>query len=212
MARLGTMLQENAMVVVYNDPQRTREAVKELERAGFNLNQLSVVGAVTPNGRAAVACYSDGHSIRCWGERGILWNSLCSVIKSWAFLSLPGIGPMLVSGPLALWIIAALENAAIFSNLSALGATLYSIGIPKDRVQDYETALQEGNYLLIAHGPAREITRARKVLTEIDETDCESVSTTIPKGSESPDAEKRRMNDQGSDPPAIFGQTDSHRR
>jgi hypothetical protein len=119
---------------------------------------------------------------------------------------------MLVSGPLALWIIAALENAAIFSNLSALGATLYSIGIPKDRVQDYETALREGNYLLIAHGPAREITRARKVLTEIDETDCESVSTTIPKGSESPDAEKRRMNDQGSDPPAIFGQTDSHRR
>jgi hypothetical protein len=171
------MLQENAMVVIYNDPQRTREAVKELERAGFNLNQLSLVGIVRPGKRVAVACYSDGSYIKCWGDRSTLWNSLCSAIKGWAFLSLPGIGPMLVSGPLALWIVAALENAAIFSNLSAFGATLYSIGIPKDKVQDYETALREGNYLLVAHGPAREIKRARQVLAAMDEVHSESLST-----------------------------------
>lgn len=182
------MLQENAMVVVYRDPQRTREAVKELERTGFNLNQVSLVGIVRPGRRAAVACYSDGNHIKCWGERSTLWNSLCSAIKGWAFLSLPGIGPMLVSGPLALWIVAALENAAIFSNLSAFGATLYSIGIPKDRVQNYETALREGNYLLVAHGPAREIMRARQVLAAMDEGNSESMSTQRFEGAEGADA------------------------
>jgi len=76
---------------------------------------------------------------------------------------------MLVSGPLAMWIVAALDNAAIFSNLSVFGATLYSIGIPKERVQYYEAALKDGHYLLIAHGPAREILRAKGFLPRLTE-------------------------------------------
>jgi hypothetical protein len=170
------MLQENATVAVYTDPHKAREAVKELERMGFNLNQLSLAGIVTPGRQTAVACYSDGTCIKCWGELSSLWNSLCSVIEGWAFLCLPGIGPMLVCGPLALWIVAALDNAAIFSNLSVFGATLYSIGIPRERVQYYEAALKDGKYLLIAHGPAREITHARRILAPYKEALFESPS------------------------------------
>jgi hypothetical protein len=163
------MLQENAIVAVYTDSQRAHEAVTELAKTGFNLSQLSLAGIVAPGRQMAVACYSDGTHVKCWGELSGLWNSLCAVIKGWAFLNLPGIGPILVSGPLALWIVAALDNAAIFGNLSVFGATLYSIGIPKERVQYYESALKDGNYLLIAHGPAREMTRARRVLASIGE-------------------------------------------
>ena len=181
------MLQENVLVVVYMDPQRASEAVKELERTGFNLGQLSLAGIVAPGREMAVACYSDGTRLKCWGELSSLWNSLCSVIEGWAFLSLPGIGPMLVSGPLAMWIVAALENAAIFSNLSAFGATLYSIGIPKERVQYYEAALKDGNYLLIAHGPAREISRARSVLASIDGARLENKTPDGAEGAEGPD-------------------------
>ncbi len=181
------MLQENVLVAVYTDPQRASEAVKELEKKGFNLSQLSLAGIVAPGQETAVACYSDGTHIKCWGELSSLWNSLYAVIKGWAFLSLPGIGPMLVSGPLAMWIIAALENAAIFSNLSAFGATLYSIGIPKERVQYYEAALKDGNYLLIAHGPAREIARARSVLASIDGARLENASPDGTEAAEGPD-------------------------
>ncbi len=170
------MLQENALVAVYTDPQRAREAVAELEKTGFNLNQLSLVGIVSSGRETAIACYSDGTHVKCWGEPSTLWNSVCSVINGWAFISLPGIGPMLVSGPLAMWIVAALDNAAIFSNLSAFGATLYSIGIPKERVQYYEAALKNGSYLLIAHGPAREIMSARRVLASIDEARFDSLN------------------------------------
>lgn len=170
------MLQENAIVAVYTDSQRAHEAVIELAKTGFNLSQLSLAGIVAPGRPMAVACYSDGTRVKYWGELSGLWNSLCAMIKGWAFLNLPGIGPMLVSGPLALWIVAALDNAAIFSNLSVFGATLYSIGIPKERVQYYEAALKDGNYLLIAHGPAREMTRARRVLASIGETHFERSS------------------------------------
>jgi len=187
------MVQENATVGVYRDPHKAREALKELERTGFNLNQLSLAGMVVPGRQMAVACYSDGTHLRCWGKLSSLWNSLSPVIKGWAFLSLPGIGPMLVCGPLALWIVAALDNAAIFGSLSVFGATLYSIGIPKERVQYYEAALKDGNYLLIAHGPAREITLARSVLDSIDEAHLTGSSAS---GSEAVGLDARRASDE----------------
>jgi hypothetical protein len=193
------MLQENALVAVYADPQRAGEAVRELEKTGFNLGQLSLAGIVASGKGAAAACYSDGAHVKCWGEPGSLWNSLRSVIKGWAFLSLPGIGPMLVSGPLAMWIVAALDNAAIFSNLSVFGATLYSIGIPKERVQYYEAALKDGNYLLIAHGPAREILRAKRVLASIDGARFESTSPEAAEDSDSRQAGDGQ--DQGLEAP-----------
>ena len=46
-----------------------------------------------------------------------------------------------MAGPLVAWIVGALEGAVLMGGLSALGAGLYSIGIPKDSVVKYETAL-----------------------------------------------------------------------
>ena len=48
--------------------------------------------------------------------------------------------------------------------LSALGAALYSIGVPKDSVIQYETALKADNFLVMTHGPAVEIARAKAIL------------------------------------------------
>ena len=48
--------------------------------------------------------------------------------------------------------------------LSALGAGLYSIGIPKDSVVKYETALKSDKFLLLAHGTAGEVAKARDIL------------------------------------------------
>jgi hypothetical protein len=69
----------------------------------------------------------------------------------------PGLGSILVAGPLVAWIVGALEGAVLVGGLSALGAGLYSIGIPKDSVVKYETALKSDKFLLMAHGTADEV-------------------------------------------------------
>jgi hypothetical protein len=81
-----------------------------------------------------------------------------------AFFWIPGLGPLLVGGPLVTWIVGALEGAVVVGGLSALGAGLYGLGIPKDSVLRYETALKIDKFVLIAHGSADEITRAREIL------------------------------------------------
>jgi len=69
-----------------------------------------------------------------------------------------------VFGPLVGWIVGALEGAAVVGGLSALGAGLYSIGIPKNSIMQYETALKSDKFLVIAHGTANEVAKARGIL------------------------------------------------
>jgi hypothetical protein len=49
---------------------------------------------------------------------------------------------------LVAWIVAGLEDAVVVSGLSAIGAGLYSIGIPRDSIVTYETAIKAGQYLV----------------------------------------------------------------
>jgi len=74
------------------------------------------------------------------------------------------LGPILVAGPLVTWVVGALEGAVVVGGISALGAALYSIGIPKDSVVKYETAIKAGKYVLVAHGTADEVANAKKII------------------------------------------------
>jgi hypothetical protein len=65
---------------------------------------------------------------------------------------------------LVAWIIGALEGAVIVGGLSALGAGLYSIGIPEDSVVEYETALKADKFLVLAHGTTEEVSKARDIM------------------------------------------------
>jgi hypothetical protein len=57
-----------------------------------------------------------------------------------------------------------LESAVVVGGVSVLGAALYSMGIPKDSVVKYETAIKVNKYLLVAHGTAAEVARAKDIL------------------------------------------------
>jgi len=70
-----------------------------------------------------------------------------------------GVGA-LIGGGTGAAIGGALEGAVV-GGLSALGAGLYSIGIPKDSIMEYETALKSDKFLVIAHGTAEEVAQPR---------------------------------------------------
>ena len=86
-------------------------------------------------------------------NRAILFGS--------AYFLVPGIGPLLVAGPLVVWIVGVLEGAAVVGGVSVFGAALASIGIPKNSVVQYETEVKNGKLLLVAHGTVEEVERAQ---------------------------------------------------
>jgi hypothetical protein len=75
-----------------------------------------------------------------------------------------------VLGYIASILIAGIENAVIVGGISSLAAALYSIGVPKDSVIEYETALKTDSFLVTAHGPAAEIARAKMILGTVNPT------------------------------------------
>ena len=52
----------------------------------------------------------------------------------------------------------------VVGGLSALGAGLYSIGIPKDSVVKYEAALKSDKFLVLAHGTGDEVAKAKDII------------------------------------------------
>ena len=119
-------------MAVYESPASAEETLTRLQSSGFDMQRLSIVGKDCHTEGQVTGYYSAGDRIRYWGTLGAFWGKLWSTLPGWGFFAIPGIGPVLVAGPLASWIVSGLENAALFGGLSALGAGLYSIGIPKD--------------------------------------------------------------------------------
>lgn len=73
-------------------------------------------------------------------------------------------GYVIILGPLAAIIFGGLQGAVLVGGASALAGALSAIGIPKDSGLRYETALKAHKFLLIVHGNAQEIYRARELL------------------------------------------------
>jgi hypothetical protein len=79
-------------------------------------------------------------------------------------MTIPLVGHVVVLGYLATVVLAGIENAIVVGGLSALGAALYSLGIPKDSVLAYETAIKADDFLVMARGSADETARAKTIL------------------------------------------------
>ncbi len=155
---------ENATVTAYDNPEEAGEALRQLHEAGFGPEEISIVARDAESGETVACWYRSAAGMRYWGKSGAFWNSAWQMLPEWAVLYLPDVGGLLVAGRLAEWVAAGLENAAIFTGLSPLGAALYSIGISKEAIGGYEAALRAGKYLVIAHGPAGEVARAKRLL------------------------------------------------
>ena len=80
------------------------------------------------------------------------------------FMTVPVVGHIVVLGYLATVVFSGIETAIVVGGLSALGAALYSIGVPKDSVIQYESDLKADAFLVMAHGPAAEMARAKTIL------------------------------------------------
>src|ERR1022692_1261927 len=128
------MSKTNSVVAVYETHGQAEEAVKELQRSGCDMKKLSIVGKDYHTEENVVGYYNAGDRMKYWGSMGAFWGGLWGLLVGAAFFVIPGSGPVLVAGPLAASIIAALEGAVAVGGLSAIGAGLYSLGIPKDSI------------------------------------------------------------------------------
>lgn len=152
-------------MAIYESHEKAEAAVKDLEKAGFDMKKLSIVGRDYHTDEQVVGYYNNGDRMKAWGTSGAFWGGIWGLLFGSAFFWVPGLGPLLVAGPLISWIVGALEGAIVVGGVSALGAGLFGLGIPKDSILRYETAIKTGKFLLIAHGSAADSDLAKEILS-----------------------------------------------
>ena len=155
---------ENSVVAVFSQHSTAENAIKELKGGGFDIKKLAVVGRDYQTEEDVVGFYNTGDRMKFWGKWGAFWGGLWGMLFGSAFLIIPGIGPVVAAGSIVAWIVAALEGAVVVGGLSALGAGLFSLGIPKNSIVKYETSIKAGKFVLVAHGTAAEVAKARDML------------------------------------------------
>jgi hypothetical protein len=162
------MPDDNIVVAVYDAHAGAEQGVKELQTFGFDMKKLSIVGKNPHAEEHVVGFYNAGDRIKTWGKTGAgvgaFWGGIWGLLVGAAFFAIPGIGPVLVAGPLVAWIVGALEGAVVVGGAGAIGAALFSIGVPKDSILNYEVALKTDRFLLLVHGTAEEAARGREIL------------------------------------------------
>ncbi len=154
----------DTIVAVFTDHGAAETAVKKLSADGFNIKNLSVIGKGYHTDEKVVGFYNTGDRIKFWGTRGAFWGGLWGLFFGGLFMTIPVVGHIVVLGYLAATVISAVESAVVVGGLSAIGAALYGIGIPKDSVIAYETAVTADNFLVTARGTSAEMARARAIL------------------------------------------------
>jgi hypothetical protein len=157
-------MHQNSVIALFDQHTQAEAGVKELQESGFDMKALSIIGKEYHNDENVVGYYTTGDRMALWGKYGAFWGGFWGLLFGSAFFMIPGIGPLVMFGPVVAWVVAALEGAVVVGGLSAVGAGLYSIGIPKNSVLKYETSLKAGKFMLVAHGTIDEITNAKEIL------------------------------------------------
>jgi hypothetical protein len=166
----------HSAVAVYDTHTAAEAAIKALREERFDMKQLSIIGKDFRTEEHAMGFYNAGDRMKFWGKTGAFWGGLWGWLFGAGLFLIPGVGHIIVLGPLLGWIVGALEGATVGATIGVLGAALASAGIPKDSIVKYETAIRGGKYVVALHGSSAEVDRARSILVR-DTTD---VSTFAP--------------------------------
>jgi hypothetical protein len=171
--RSQIMQSQHAIIASFDTHDQAESAVKELERSGFDLRQLSIVGKGYHSEEHPVGFYTRGDRMLSWGSVGAFWGALWGLLVGAAFFWIPGFGPIAAAGPFVHMLVTGVEGAAVVGGLGVVGAALANLGVPKKSIIKYESQLRANKYLLIAHGRTDEVETARRVLERTAATETE---------------------------------------
>ena len=155
---------KDSVVAIFDTHNQAEDAIRDLQKSGIDLKELSIVGKDCHTEENVVGYYNTGDRMAYWGKLGAFWGGFWGLLFGSAFFWVPGVGQLLVAGPLVMWIVGALEGAAVTGGITALGAGLYSIGIPKNSILQYETEVKNDKLLLVVHGSSEDVARAKDIL------------------------------------------------
>jgi len=83
---------KSAVIAVYDTHAEAEAAIRDLEKSGFDMTKLSIVGKDFHTEEHVVGYYSTGDRMKAWGTTGAFWGGIWSLMFGSAFSSFPASG------------------------------------------------------------------------------------------------------------------------
>ncbi|MBY0449061.1 MAG: general stress protein [Cyanobacteria bacterium] len=156
-------------IAIFNSHIDAEDAIKELQKDGFDMKKLSILGKDYHTNEHVIGYVNTGDRVLAWGKLGAFWGGIFGAFLGSGLFFIPVVGSVFIAGPILAVMVGALEGAAIVGGLNALGAALVSLGIPEDTVIRYETEIKADKFMLIVHGTAAEALKAKELVRQFEE-------------------------------------------
>ena len=115
-----TLNKTDIAVAVYDNHTQAESAVKALQRAGFDMKKLSIIGRDYHTEEHVVGFLNAGDRARFFGKLGAFWGGLMGMLFGSALFFVPVVGHVIILGPLAATVFGGLQGAVLVGGASAL--------------------------------------------------------------------------------------------
>lgn len=154
-----------AVFGIYASVNIAENAVDQLLKSGFSNSDISVL---LPDDESTRAFAHEKNTkapegVTAGATTGGVIGGTLGVLAGIGALAIPGIGPLIASGP----IIAALAGIGAGGTLGGIVGALVGMGIPEYEAKRFEGAVRNGGTLLSVHcDTSQEISRAKQALRD----------------------------------------------
>lgn len=160
------MKDHEKIITIVNTHAEAETVIKTLQNAEFDVSKISILGKGYHSEENVAGFYNTGDRVKSWGKTGALWGGVWGALIGAGMFWLPGVGALMVAGPIVSSVVGAIEGAVVTGGLGAVGGALASIGIPKDSIVKYNAAIKADKYLVIVHGDAEAMVKAKAILAD----------------------------------------------
>ena len=150
--------------------------VRELERAGYEQGEVSVVAHESAHGRTATTTTTGRGAAGGAGSGAMIGGvtgGMAGLIASLAGLAIPGVGPVLAAGPL----VAALTGAGVGAVAGGLVGALTTAGVPQAHARYYEEGVRRGGTLVTVSASDADADEVMDVMNRHNPVDIEDRAT-----------------------------------
>lgn len=157
-------MSEQSVIGVYHTMPEAEEAVRTLDRGGFPIRQVSIVAQDLESEKEVHGYITTGDVVKSGAGTGAWVGGLFGLLIGAAFIWVPGFGSLVIAGPLAAALMGGIEGALAGAAGGGVLGALVGWGVSKEHILKYEETLKGGKYLVIAHGSAEDVAKARNIL------------------------------------------------
>jgi hypothetical protein len=177
--KLGGFNDMATVVGLFDTSAQAQTAVEQLRSSGISPNAISVAMKSDDNTTAVtsttVTDTDTGSGIVTGAVGGGVLGGLAGLLVGVGALAVPGMGPLVVAGPLATTLIGAGVGAAA----GGLVGALVSAGVPEEEARLYETGVQRGGVLVTVRTPDGREQMVRDILNANGARDIRNDANTL---------------------------------